>query len=243
VKVVAIVQARMGSTRLPGKVLADIAGRPMLAWVLERLGCAETLDEIVVATSTKPVDDAIEALCEDLELPVFRGSEEDVIDRYLRAAARSEAVAVVRVTGDCPLIDPGVVDRVVRRYLEGGADYVSNTVERSYPRGLDVEVFSREALETAAGEARLPWERVHVTPYLYRHPGRFRVAQVQHDSNESWRRWTVDTEADLRFVRLVFDRLEDPGVATWLEVLEILRADPGLELVNREVIQKALNEG
>jgi len=243
VKVVAIVQARMGSTRLPGKVLADVAGRPMLARVLERLGRAETLDEIVVATSTEPADDAIEALCEELEVPAFRGSEEDVLERYRDAAAWSEADAVVRVTADCPLLDPGVVDRVVRRFLDGDADYVSNTLERTYPRGLDVEAFSRDALEEAHRDARESWEREHVTPYLYRHPERFSIAQVHGESDESDRWWTVDTEEDLRFVRSVCERLEDPAATTWSEILGLLRRHPELESINRGVAQKALQEG
>jgi spore coat polysaccharide biosynthesis protein SpsF len=242
VKVVAIVQARMGSTRLPGKVLADVAGRPMLARVLERLGRAETLDEIVVATSTEPADDAIEALCEELEVPAFRGSEEDVLERYRDAAAWSEADAVVRVTADCPLLDPGVVDRVVRRFLDGDADYVSNTLERTYPSGLDVEVFSRQALETAAREAREPWQRAHVTPYLYQSPDRFTVAQVRHGSDESGLRWTVDTREDLALVRTLYERLGQRSF-TWLDVLAIVHQDPALEALNAGVEQKSLHLG
>ncbi|MFW6175182.1 MAG: cytidylyltransferase domain-containing protein [Acidobacteriota bacterium] len=239
---VAIVQARMGSTRLPGKVLAEIEGRPMLSRVLGRLGRARTLDAVVVATSTEPGDDPVAELGRELRVPVFRGSEEDVLDRYAGAARQLAADAVVRVTADCPLIDPQVVDRVVQRFRESGADYASNTLKRTYPQGLDVEVFRREALEQAAREAREPWERAHVTPYLYHHPERFALVSVTHDRDLSRHRWTVDTREDLKLVRALYRRADDP-YAGWQELLRIAESDPSLRAINAGVVQKALEEG
>lgn len=239
---VAVVQARMGSTRLPGKVLADLEGRPMLAWVLERLGRARTLDAVAVATSTEPGDDPVAELCRRLDVPVFRGSEEDVLDRYAGAARRFRADAVVRITADCPLVDPEVVDRVIERFRDAGADYASNTLERTYPQGLDVEVFRREALERAAREAREPWERAHVTPYVYRHPEIFALESVTHDRDLSRHRWTVDTREDLELVRALYRRSGD-GRAGWLEFLRIVESDASLPAINASVAQKALEQG
>lgn len=241
-KTVAIVQARMGSTRLPGKVLADLAGRPMLARVLERLQRARTVDLVGVATSTEPVDDAVVRLCRELEVPVFRGSEEDVLDRYAEAARHFEADVVVRITADCPLVDPAVVDRVVERLHATGSDYASNTLDRTYPQGLDVEAFRRGALEIAAREAREPWERSHVTPFLYRHPERFSLVSVTQEDDASAQRWTVDTPEDLALVQALYDRLGGSD-GPWPEVLRLVEEDPALASINAGVRQKRLEEG
>ena len=238
----AIVQARMGSTRLPGKVLAELGGRPMLARVVERLRRARTLDGVVVATSRGAGDDPVARLCAELGVPVYRGSEEDVLDRYARAAEEFGADVVVRITADCPLVDPAVVDLVVERFRAADADYASNTLERTYPQGLDVEVFRREALEAAAQEAKEPWERAHVTPFLYRHPERFALASVRQERDASRHRWTVDTPEDLELVRELY-----AGVgrfdAGWLEVLELVEGEPALTGINASVRQKRLEEG
>lgn len=241
--IVAIVQARMGSTRLPGKVLADLGGRPMLARVLERLGRARSLDAIVVATSTEPGDDPVAELGRELGVPVFRGSEEDVLDRYAGAAGHFDADAVVRITADCPLIDPELVDRVVERFRESGADYASNTLERTYPQGLDVEVFSREALERAAREARETWERAHVTPFIYRHPELFSLTGIRHEADASRHRWTVDTPEDLDFVRAMYENTTSFGAVGFSELLDFLRRRPEFARINEHVRHKGLTEG
>jgi spore coat polysaccharide biosynthesis protein SpsF len=241
-RIVAVVQARMGSTRLPGKVLADIEGRPMLERVLARLERARSVDDVVVATSTSSSDDIVAALCEELEVTVFRGSEEDVLDRYVGAARAAEADAVARITADCPLIDPSLVESVAAAFLAANADFAANTIERSFPRGLDVEVARMSALETAWREATLPHQRSHVMPFIYEHPERFALVSVRAPEDHSALRWTVDTPEDLAVMRAVYGRLADP-FAGWLDVLELFELDPSLPDINRGVSQKEIAEG
>lgn len=236
----AIVQARMGSTRLPGKVLEDIAGRPMLWHVVHRVRAAGLVDEVVVATSTSDEDDPVEAFCEEHGIPCFRGSEEDVLDRFHRAAERHGADPVVRITGDCPLSDPRVIDRVVRAYHDLDADYVTNVLPYTYPDGLDVEVFSFAALETAAKEATTRRDREHVTPFI-RNDDRFAVANVEAevDLSREGHRWTVDHPEDLSFVRRVYELAGEElfGMET---VLAILEEHPEVRDMNRDIVR---NEG
>jgi spore coat polysaccharide biosynthesis protein SpsF len=182
-RIVAIIQARMNSTRLPGKVLADLGGRTMLARVVQRVRGAGLVDHVVVATSLKPADDPIQEECTRLAVDSFRGDESDVLDRFHRAAEVHRAEGVVRITADCPLADPEVIDRVVRAFLERRPDFASNTLCRTYPRGLDVEVLTAQALATAWRHAREPYQRVHVTPYLYQHPERFRLLSLTVDED------------------------------------------------------------
>jgi glutamate-1-semialdehyde 2,1-aminomutase/spore coat polysaccharide biosynthesis protein SpsF len=241
-KVVAIIQARMGATRLPGKVLAEIAGRPMLWHVVNRVRIARSVDKVVVATSNRSSDDAVAEFCVQNDIEFFRGSETDVLDRFYQTAKHFNADVVVRITADCPLIDPQVVDMVVSTYLEGGYDYVTNTLRYTYPNGMDVEVFSFAALEKAWREARLPAEREHVTPYL-RASGRFRVFNVENEADLSKRnlRWTVDEPADLEFVRAVYARLGGDKQPFGLsDILELLDKEPDLMQINSGIIR---NEG
>ena len=240
-RITAIIQARMGSTRLPAKVLKDIAGQSMLARVCRRACRAATIDEVVVATTTEPADEVVADECDRLGVACFRGSEDDVLDRYHHAAKRHGADAVVRITADCPLIDPNVVDRVVRRFLAARPDYASNTLTRTWPRGLDTEVFSTDALAHAHREATEPYERVHVTPYLYQHRERFRLLPVTCGEDLGALRWTVDSAEDLQFVRAIYDRLGD-NAFSWREVLHVLAADPGIARLNERVRQKDLVE-
>lgn len=198
-RVLAIIQARMGSTRLPGKSLMPLGGRSVLANVVARVRLAAQVDETVVATTTLPEDDAIEAEARRLGVPVFRGADEDVLGRYYHAAAAFHGDVIVRITADCPLIDPAVIDRVIMRFGPGTdhCDYASNTLQRSYPVGLDVEVFSLAALAAAYDEACTAYEREHVTVFLYQNPDRFRLASVEAPVDTSSHRWTLDTPADL----------------------------------------------
>jgi spore coat polysaccharide biosynthesis protein SpsF len=241
-KVTAIIQARSGSTRLPGKVLAEIHGHPMLWHVVQRTGAAETVDEVVVATTTEPADDAIAAFCREHGVGCFRGSEEDVLDRYYRAACEHDAEAVVRITSDCPLIDPDIVDRTVRGFLEERPDYASNCVVRTYPRGLDTEVMTFGALDRAWREATKPYQRAHVTPYIYESEGRFRILSVTGDKDYSGYRWTVDTPEDLEFVRAVYSHFGNARFL-WRDVVRLIEQKPELAEINRSVAQKALREG
>lgn len=237
-KLVAIVQARMGSERLPGKVLMPIAGKTMLNRVTERTQRARLLNETVVATTTQPSDDAIVAECNQIGVTFYRGSEEDVLDRYYQTAQVHNADAIVRITSDCPLIDPEIINEVIRTFSKTRADYTSNTLPpRTFPQGLDVEVFTRPALERAWREDKDPSLREHVTPYLYRHAAWFRIHSFENDKNYSHMRWTVDTVEDLVFVRKVYEYFGDSHFS-WLDVLDLLGKTPQWLEINRHVQQK-----
>ena len=233
---VAIIQARMGSSRLPGKSMAQIEGRPMLWHVVQRVKRATLVDRVVVATSTNRADDSIADMCRQEGIPCHRGSENDVLDRFYGAARAEKAAWVVRITADCPLIDPEVIDRVVRRFQRGDLDYASNAMVRSYPDGLDTEVFSFSALERAWHEAAKTSEREHVTPYL--RSEKFRTANVESDSTSLYQhyRWTVDELQDLEFIRAVYRAMRDKGVFGMKDVLELLEKSPGLDKMNSEIV-------
>jgi spore coat polysaccharide biosynthesis protein SpsF (cytidylyltransferase family) len=239
-RTVAIVQARMGSTRLPGKVLLPILGEPMIAWVMRRTSRARSLDGVVLATTSLPEDDALARWAEEAGWPVTRGSPSDLLDRYLQAAREHDAGTVVRITSDCPLIDPAVVDDVGDAFRAGAVDYASNTLEpRTYPRGLDVEVVARMALERADREDSNPAWREHATPYLYRHPELFRLLRVPFERDESEERWSVDTAEDYAVVTSLCHVLGRDDF-TWLEALAVARAHREWSTANRAVPQKAV---
>ena len=241
--VVSIIQARMGSTRLPGKVLRNIGGRTVLAQTFLRAARADRTSSTVIATTTGENDNAVVAEAEALGAPVFRGSEDDVLERYYQTASAFEADAVVRITSDCPLIDPGVIDHVIEAFISGAPDYASNILQRTYPRGLDTEVFTVDALKRAWKGADKPYQRVHVTPYMYQNHDRFRCVAVTAAADYSRHRWTVDTADDLEFLRAVCARIEDPITATWNEVIECVESEPRLQEMNKHVRQKSLHEG
>lgn len=243
-RTVVLVQARMGSTRLPGKVLADICGRTMLERAVVRAGQAKRPDDVAVATTTRTEDDAVADEAARLGIQAFRGDAEDVLDRFVRAAEALSADVVVRVTADCPFLDPAVLDRVVSAFAESDppADLASNVVERTYPRGLDVEVVLASALQIAAREARLPHQRSHVTPYLYENPDRFRLVSVVGDTDLAGERWTVDTSEDLRFARELCSRLPDPDRSSWRDAFAVLEREPRLRDINAGVQQKTALE-
>jgi spore coat polysaccharide biosynthesis protein SpsF len=237
-KTVAVIQARTGSTRLPGKVLLPLLGEPVLAHVVRRTSRATRLDLVVVATSVASGDDAIEALAVASGWPLVRGSEEDLLGRYLLASRTFGADRVVRITSDCPLIDPSLINGVVAALDASGADYASNTLPpRTYPRGLDVEAFTSEALETAAREDHDPASREHATPYLYRHPERFRIVAVPGTVDHSRHRWTLDTPEDLALIERIYDALGRDDFA-WTEALALLDEHPEWALLNRHIPQK-----
>ncbi len=225
----------MGSTRLPGKVLTEIAGRPMLWHVVQRAKRAQRLDHAIVATSEKPEDDTVAAFCTESDIACFRGSEGDVLDRYYQAARKFiDATTIVRITADCPLVDPQVIDKVVETYQDGPYDYVTNVLPRTYPDGLDVEVFSLAALERAWSETGGPYPREHVTFYLREHPDLFRIGNVMHQVDLSAMRWTVDYPQDMHFVRTVYDHMID-GSFGLTDVLELLEAHPELIKINSDI--------
>jgi spore coat polysaccharide biosynthesis protein SpsF len=230
---VGIVQARTGSTRLPGKVLAKVCGRTLLEHQMERMRRARLLDEVVVATSTRPADDAIEHVATARGFAAWRGPEQDVLARYAGAAAAYGADPVVRMTMDCPLIDPDVIDRVVDAYLGGAFDLVANNLEPTFPHGLDLEVFSAAALDTADREAGTPFEREHVTPFIRERPRRFRLGNVRSPRDLHHLRWTVDYPEDLDLIRVVYEELyREGGLFTTADVLALLDRRPDIAAIN-----------
>ncbi len=205
----AIVQARMGSVKLPGKVMESMSGKPVLGHVLDRLETASSVWGAIVATTTSVLDDPIELYCHERGVRCFRGEENDVLDRYRECADLIAAETVVRVTADCPLIDPGIVDFVVDVFLceGGGVDYVSNGLPPTFPEGLDVEVFSRDALERAWKDAEDPAEREHVTLYFWKNADIFRLLNVRNPTDLSPIRWTLETQEDLVLIREIYEDL------------------------------------
>ena len=266
--VVAIVQARMGSSRLPGKVLLDIAGKPMIQHVIERTRRAHTLDAVTVATTTDASDEPVAAFAATAGVACTRGSLHDVLDRYYRAAQIHQAEIIIRITGDCPVIDPALIDLAVTTLLEGGYDFVANRLPppfaRTFPIGLDVEVCTFAALERAWREADQPFHREHVMPFIYEgvalnaenplaglktdncsllngvSPRGFKIALLDHSPDYGSLRWTVDTAEDLELIRRVFNALEDKNNFTWYDVLALVQKHPELTEINAQVQHKSM---
>ena len=230
--ILAILQARMSSTRLPGKVLAPILDRPMLLRQLGRVGRAQSFDRLLVATSTSPSDDVIARLCADNAIECFRGSLHDVLDRFVQAARPYAPDHLIRLTADCPLADPDVIDRVVEHHLEGRFDYTSNTRIRTFPHGLDAEVFRFPCLEQAWRNATAPFEREHVMPHLWG-GACFETSQVCQRRDQSHLRWTVDFPEDLELVREIYAALYpgDPAFTT-RDIMGLLGDRPALTAIN-----------
>lgn len=237
---VAVVQARMGSTRLGGKVLLPAAGKPLLEHLFDRLAMSRELAGAVLATTTDPRDDVLALFAETRGIPHVRGSEQDVLSRYALAMRTYDLRIVVRVTSDCPLIDPGILDHVVRTYLDRAdqLDYVSNMHPPTYPDGLDVEVIPRASLERADREATQPHEREHVTPYIWDNPGRFRIGNVsQPEEMHLTHRWTLDYPEDYELLRAIIERLYVPGrVFGMRDVLDLLEKEPDLFRLNSRYV-------
>jgi spore coat polysaccharide biosynthesis protein SpsF len=269
---IAFVQARYEASRLPGKVMADIGGEPMLVRVVERAIRANTLERVVIATSTDAEDDVIENLCIERGYDLFRGSQYDVLDRFYQASITYDAEIIVRITGDCPLIDPDVIDDTVNAFTgqlenrehislisippqhdsdepEGNGlryDFAANRLpppwKRTYPMGLDTEVCTLRALERAWREADLAHQREHVMPYLYEQEGRFNILLVNHEPDYGSLRWAVDTREDLELVRRIFSFFDNRDDFSWREVLDLTQTQPDLTKINTNVRQKYYNE-
>lgn len=242
-KVAAIIQARMGSTRLPGKVLKKVLGKTLLEYQIERVKRAKTIDEIIIATTTKESDDPIVQLCQQLSIPYYRGSEADVLSRYYETATKFGVDVVVRLTSDCPIVDPNVIDKVVEHYLENKDryDYVSNTLARTYPRGMDTEVMSYEVLKRAHEEAKELVYREHVTAYIYHHPDQFRLCNVSNGEDESRHRWTVDTEEDFELIEKIISKIYPEKTHFNMDdVLKLIDENPTWIDINSHIEQKKL---
>ena len=238
-KVVAIVQARMGSTRLPNKVMKPITGLPMIELLLSRLAKAKEVDQIIVATSLDQKNLPLIKYVRELGYDCEVGSENDVLDRYLQAAKKHKADVVVRITGDCPLVDPDLVDEVIRQFKSINVDYFSNTIPPTYPDGLDIEVCTFKALEQAHKESTDKFDREHVTPYL-RNPGKYKTGSLQHSEDLSALRWTVDELSDFEVITGVFEHFYPRTDFSWIEVLDLESEQPELFNINRHLIR---NEG
>ena len=258
-RVVAIIQARMSSSRLPGKVLLDITGKPMLMRVVTRTSRAKTVDQVLVATTTDASDVPVAACCDSMGISYTRGSLLDVLDRYYQAASQSQADVIVRITADCPVIDQALIDDCVNTLLEGAFDFTCNRLPppftRTFPIGLDTEVCTYKALEKAWNEATETFHREHVMPYLYEgvelsaksgqlssgiSPRGFKIAQLHHDPDYGHMRWTVDTPEDLEFMRQLYARLDGRDDFSWQDVLNLVQNEPELAAINSDVRHKTL---
>src|SRR3989338_9128358 len=237
-KTLCIIQARMSSTRLPGKVLKEINGKPLLQYEIERLRLAKKIDKIVVATSVAAESDQIAEFCGRIGVPCFRGSEEDVLSRYSECAKEyPDYDVIIRVTGDCPLIDPRVVDEVVNLFEEGGYDYASNVLEGTFPDGMDVEVLKRDALKTSQQEAKMQSEREHVTLYV-RGQEKFKKGNLRAPRDYSAFRLTVDNPEDFAVAKFLIESL--PPTMSYLDCVELLEAHPEIKKLNMNIKR---NEG
>lgn len=231
--ILALLQARFSSSRLPGKVLLPLLDKPMLLQQVDRIRRAAAIDKLVVATSTDGTDDKIAETCDAYGVEYFRGSLIDVLDRFYRAAVAYKPDHVVRLTGDGPLADPVIIDAVVDLHLSGGYDYTSNDHPPTFPDGLDVEVFRRHCLEEAWQEALLPSQREHVTPFMYNYPDRYRIGNYLNSADLSALRWTVDTAEDLVLVRKIYEALYPANRAfTMDDILQLFRQNPALTETN-----------
>lgn len=240
-KIGAIIQARMGSSRLPGKVLKNLAGQPMIWHVIDRLKRSNNVNEIIIATTTNDRDDVLQKIAEDSNVSFFRGAEEDVLKRYVDASTKFEIDMIVRITSDCPLIDPVTIDRLIQSHIEKNADYSSNTIKRSFPRGLDSEIFSRKLLEYADQNAQAQYQREHVTPFFYENPSKFKLNNLlaKGDLNYPKFRLSVDTPEDLRLMEELYERLYVPqDIIEIRKVIDLLKNEPELLSINIGVEQK-----
>lgn len=239
--ILAMLQARVSSSRLPGKVLKPILGVPMLGRQIERVQRAKSIDRLLVATSNDVTDNPIEQWCRQSGVECFRGNLDDVLDRFYQAAKPIDPEHVVRLTGDCPLADPDLIDEVIQFHISGDFDYSTNAIEPTYPDGLDVEVFRFACLEQAWREAKLPSQREHVTPFIHQQPDRFRIGLFKNPINLSHFRWTVDEALDFELIRRIYEALY-PIDAKFKsqDILAFLDENPELKTLN---ISYDRNEG
>lgn len=238
----AIIQARCGSTRFPNKVFALIDGKPLLWHVVNRLKYATKIDDIIVATTVSEKDDKIEEWCKENNVHCFRGSEENVLNRYYSASEAFPSDYVVRITADDPFKEPKVIDAVITKLIEEGYDHVTNNLPPSFPEGLDCEAFKKSALDRSEKEAETAFEREHVTQYIYHHPEIFKIGNVSNSENLSYLRWTVDKDVDFEMVKAVYAHRNptNKGILLMDEILEILKANPEIEIINSEVERSAM---
>lgn len=241
-KVNTIIQARCGSTRFPNKVFADINGKPLLWHVINRLSYAEMIDDVVIATTVNPKDDKIEKWCAAEKIKCFRGSEEDVLNRYYQASLTFPSEVIVRVTADDPFKEPAVVDRVIKKLIDEKLDLVTNNFPPSFPEGLDIEAFTFNVLETMENSTHDYFEREHVTQYVYHNPDKFKIGNVSSERQLSYLRWTIDNEVDLEMVKAVYSKRnpESSGLLLMDEILQIINKYPEIAHINAKVKRSAM---
>ena len=241
-KIVAIIQARMGSERLPGKVMMPICGKAILEWVVLRVGKSKLVDQLAVATSRKVIDTPIVKLCDKLGIECFRGSERNVLQRFYLAARKLGADIIVRITADCPFIDPKIIDKMIKIHLKNDNDYTATASGDSYPRGLDVEVFNWKTLKTAYEKAIAPGHKEHVTSFIYDRLGEFKIEIVPapKGAERPDYRLCVDEREDLALARKVYKQFAPLGDFTFKEVIEFLDENPKITGINKNVKQKAI---
>jgi|LGVF01.1.fsa_nt_gb spore coat polysaccharide biosynthesis protein SpsF (cytidylyltransferase family) len=239
--IVVIIQARVGSTRLPGKIMKRILGKTVLIHDLDRIKEMKTINKIVVATTDLEEDDIIVKAVKgyDGNIGTYRGSESDVLDRYYKAAKEFNADVIVRITSDCPLIDPNVSDLVVEAFLKNDCDYCCNTLPRTFPHGLDTEVFSLDALERVWEEAKSPYEREHVTPYIREDTNKFRRINVKNNDDLTHLRWTLDYPEDFEFITKIYERLYSKKKIFYMQdILNVLHAEHWLVEINSKYVNR-----
>jgi len=246
-KIVCIIQSRIGSERLPGKVLFDLNGKSVLWHIVNRLSKSRYVDQIIIATTNLEKDNSILNECYRYNFQTFRGSEEDVLDRYYKAAIEYKAKHIVRITSDCPLIDPAIVDRVIQKYskktkMNHNYDYVSNFIRRSFPRGLEVEIMSISTLTSAWKNAPQIYQREHVTPYIYENSQIYNISSIENTSNLSEYRWTLDTQDDWKLISKIYSIYKNKEMPTDMNtILELFPSNPSFKNVNAQVERKEVN--
>ena len=243
-KIVAIVQARMGSTRLPGKIMRTVLDKPIILWDIDRISSSMLIDEIVIAIPYGKENDIIENTIKQYneKVGIVRGSENDVLDRYYKAAIQTKADIIIRITSDCPLIDSTIIDKVIEEFLNSGCDYCSNTLRLTYPRGMDTEIFTFKVLERTWNEAKEDYEREHVTPYIREHPYIFKQHNVSNEEDLSHLRLTLDTEEDLELITRIYQQLyPTKKMFSLKDIQELFDKQPDLIKINEHVKQKTVH--
>lgn len=238
----AIIQARCGSTRFPNKVFADIDGKPLLWHSVNRLHAAKNIDEVIIATTVNNKDDQIEKWCKENDVKCYRGSEDDVLNRYYSASKAFPSDVVVRITSDDPFKEPTVIDQVIAKLLTGDYDLVTNNFPPSFPEGFDCEAFTFKALEEAETTTKDSYEREHVTQYFYHNPDKFRIGNVKNEENLSHFRWTIDKDEDIEMVRAVYAHRNpaNKGILLMNEILDIIEKNPEIPSINSTVERSAM---
>lgn len=240
-KTVAIIQARLGSTRLPDKVLKILSGKPMLQQIVERISMSKHIEKVILATTVSASDDKLAEFAKEvLKIPIIRGSEDDVLDRFYAASCEFPSEYIVRVTADDPLKDSEIIDLCIEELLQNpDLDYCSNTIKPTYPEGLDIEVFKTDALKKAHKEADKKSEHEHVTPYIWKNPDKFNIKNIEYSENLSNWRWTVDKPEDFKFMQVIFNQFED-NKFSYKEVIEYTKSNMELLEINSGTVR---NEG